>query len=168
MADPFIRKRPMIEATARVLKNVIELRVGDEEWTARPAGADEDRLGRRIAALFATEYLTYRSSEPGVVHSTISYHAKNDEIRIQLGGNLVKTTSKAFGPLGLDYGGVHFTINERLTGRFAILRETEPVGVGQLGFRSCTLKEYPAELEVLFANLAVGYVIRTLTWEMFG
>jgi hypothetical protein len=158
----------MIEATARVLKNVIELRVGSEDWTARPAGADDAGIGRRIAALFSTEYLTYRSSEPGVVHSTISYHAKNDEIRIQLGGNLVKTTSTAFGPLGLNYGGVHFTINERLTGRFTILRESEPVGVGQLGFRSCTLKEYPAELEVIFANLSVGYVIRTLTWEMFG
>lgn len=80
----------------------------------------------------------------------------------------MKTTSTAFGPLGLNYGGVHFTINERLTGRFTILRETEPVGVGQLGFRSCTLKDYPPELEVIFANLSVGYVIRTLTWEMFG
>ncbi len=158
----------MIEATARVLKNVIELRVGNEDWTARPAGADDAGIGRRIAALFATEYLTYRSSEPAVVHSTVSYHAKIDEIRIQLGGNLVKTTSTAFGPLGLNYGGVHFTINERLTGRFTILRETEPVGIGQLGFRSCTLKDYPAELEVIFANLSVGYVIRTLTWEMFG
>jgi len=158
----------MIEATARVLKNVIELRVGDEEWTARPAGADDAGLGRRLAALFSTEYLTYRSSEPGVVHSTVSYHAKTDEIRIQLGGNLVKTTSTAFGPLGLNYGGVHFTINERLTGRFTILRETQPVGVGQLGFRSCTLKDYPPELEVIFANLSIGYVIRTLTWEMFG
>lgn len=158
----------MIEATARVLKNVIELKVGNEEWTARPGGADDAGIGRRLAALFATEYLTYRSIEPGVVHSTVSYHAKNDEIRIQLGGNLLKTTSTAFGPLGLNYGGVHFTINERLTGRFTILRETEPVGIGQLGFRSCTLKDYPPELEVIFANLSVGYVIRTLTWEMFG
>jgi hypothetical protein len=158
----------MIEATARVLKNVIELRVGTEDWTARPTGADDAGLGRRIAALFATEYRTYRSSEPGVVHSTISYHAKKDEIHILLGGNLVKTTSTAFGPLDLSYGGVHFTINERLTGRFTILRGTEPVGAGQLGFRSCVLKDYPAELEVIFANLSVGYVIRTLTWEMFG
>ncbi|MCI4342509.1 MAG: hypothetical protein L3J92_00115 [Thermoplasmata archaeon] len=158
----------MIEATARVLKNVIELRVGNEEWTARPAGADDAGIGRRIAALFSTEYLTYRGSDPGVVHSTVSYHAKNDEIRIQLGGNLVKTTSTAFGPLGLNYGGVQFTINERLTGRFTILRDDSPVGIGQLGFRSCTLKEYPPELEIIFANLAIGYVIRTLTWEMFG
>jgi hypothetical protein len=157
----------MIEATARVLKNVIELRVGAEEWTARPVGADAG-LGRRIAALFSTEYLTYRSSEPSVVHSTVSYHAKNDEIRMQLGGTTIKTTSTAFGPLGLDYGGVHFTINERLTGRFTILRDKTVVGLGQLGFRSCILKEYPAELEVLFANLAIGYVVRTLTWEMFG
>ena len=158
----------MIEATARVLKNVIELRVGNEEWTARPAGADDAGIGRRIAAMFSTEYLTYRGSDPGVVHSTVSYHAKNDEIRIQLGGNLVKTTSTAFGPLGLNYGGVQFTINERLTGRFTILRDDSPVGIGQLGFRSCTLKEYPPELEIIFANLAIGYVIRTLTWEMFG
>jgi hypothetical protein len=146
--------RPRIEAT--------------EEWTARPTGADDPGLGRRIAALFSTEYVTYRASEPGVAHSTVSYHAKNDEIRIQLGGTLVRTVSTAFGPLTLTYGGVPFTINERLTGRFTILRENEPVGVGQLGFRSCTLKDYPPELEVLFGNLAVGYVVRTLTWEMFG
>jgi hypothetical protein len=159
---------PVIEATARVLKNVIELKVGDEEWTARPVGADDGGLGRRIAALFSTEYLTYRGSEPGVVHSTVSYHAKADEIRIQLGEATYRTKSTAFGPLTFEYGGVAFTINERLTGRFSILRGTEPVGVGQLGFRSCTVKDYPAELEVFFGTLAVGYIIRTLTWEMFG
>jgi hypothetical protein len=158
----------MIEATARVLKNVIELKVGSEEWTARPVGAEEPGLGRRIAALFSTEYLVYRGREPDVVHSTISYHAKADEIRIELGGNVIRTTSKAFGPLGLDYGGVHFTINERLTGRFSIVRDNKPAAVGQLGFRSCVIREYPAEFEVLFANLAIGYVIRTLTGEMFG
>jgi hypothetical protein len=70
--------------------------------------------------------------------------------------------------LVLDYGGVKFTINERLTGRFTILRGETPVATGQLGFRSCVLRDYPPDLEVVFANLAVGYVIRTLTWEMFG
>jgi len=68
----------------------------------------------------------------------------------------------------IDYGGVRYTINERLTGRFAVLRGSEPVAVGQLGFRSCVIRDYPADLEVFFANLALGYVIRTLTWGIFG
>ncbi len=158
----------MIEATARVLKNVIEVQVGKETWVARPAGADEAALGRRIAALFATEYRTYRSSDPAVVHSVVSYHAKSDEIHIALGETTVRTKGTTFGPLLLEYGGVTFTINERLTGRFTILRAEVPVAVGQLGFRSCVLRDYPPDLEVIFANLAIGYVIRTLTWEMFG
>lgn len=158
----------MIEATARVLKNVIEVRVGSESWVARPSGTDEPALGRRIAALFSTEYRTYLPSEPAVVHSVVSYHAKSDEIRIALGETTVRTRGTTFGPLVLEYGGVRFTINERLTGRFSILRGDTPVGVGQLGFRSCVLRDYPPDLEVVFANLAIGYVIRTLTWEMFG
>jgi hypothetical protein len=160
----------MIEATARVLKNVIDVRVGKESWLARPAGADEPALGRRIAALFATEYRVYRDSEPGALHSVISYHAKSDEIHITLGETTVRTKGTTFGPLVLEYGGVKFTINERLTGRFSILRGDTPVGVGQLGFRSCTLRDYPADLEIVFADLAIGYVIRTLTLGggMFG
>jgi hypothetical protein len=159
----------VIEATARVLKNVIELKVGEEQWTARPVGADDAGLGHRIAvALFSTEYLTYRASEPDVVHSSVSYHAKGDEIRIRMGEATYRTRSTAFGPLTFEYGGVSFTIMERLTGRFTILRGTEPVGVGQIVFRSCQLTDYPADLEVFFANLSIGYVIRTLTWRMFG
>jgi len=157
----------MIEATARVLKNVIELEVGSERWVARPAGSEEPTLGRRIAALFATEYRTYRDSEPATVHSVVSYHAKSDEIHIRLGETLVRTVGTVFGPLKLEYGGVTFTINERLTGRFSILKRESPVATGQLGFRSCVIRDYPADLEVIFADLAIGYVIRTLTWEMF-
>jgi hypothetical protein len=158
----------MIEATARVLKNIIEVKVGSEEWTANPSRAEEPGIAPRIAALFATEYRTYRMIDPENLHSVISYHAKSDEIHIRLGETTVKTKGTAFGPLVLQYGGVDFTINERLTGKFMILRGTEPVATGQLGFRSCVLRDYPAELEVIFGNLSIGYVIRTLTWEMFG
>ena len=73
-----------------------------------------------------------------------------------------------FGPMTVLYAGVEYTINERLTGRFAVLRGTDPVGVGRLGFRSCVIEEYPPALEVFLAHLALGYVVRTLTWEMFG
>ena len=153
----------MIEATARVLKNIIEVQVGQESWVARPTGADEPALGRRLAALFSTEYRTYRASEPAVVHSVITYHSKADEIRIAMGETTVRTKGTTFGPLVFEYGGVKFTINERLTGHFSILRGDTPVGVGQLGFRSCVIREYPPDLEVVFADLAIGYVIRTLT-----
>jgi hypothetical protein len=162
MEDEFA-PRPLIEATARVLKNVIDLKVGEESWVARPTGSDEAGLGRRIAALFATEYRAYRATEPETVHSVISYHAKSDEIHIRLGETVVRTRGSAFGPIKFEYGGVAFTINERLTGRFTILNGEVPAAVGQLGFRSCVIREYPADLEVIFADLAIGYVIRTLT-----
>lgn len=158
----------MILATARVLKNVIEVEVGREVWTCRPIESGETGLGRRIAALFSTEYVTYRPSAPDEAHSTVSYRAKSDEIRIQVGEHHWRTQSSAFGPMTIDYGEVRYTINERLTGRFAVLNGKEPVALGQLGFRSCRITEYPVDLEVLLANLALGYVIRTLTWEVFG
>jgi len=158
----------MIQATARVLKNIIEIEVGGETWTCRPIESGQAGLSRRIAALFSTEYVTYRSSAPDEVHSNVSYQAKSDEIRIQIGEDHWRTQSTAFGPMTIEYGGVRYVINERLTGRFAVLRGTTPVGVGQLGFRSCVITDYPADLEVFLANLALGYVIRTLTWEMFG
>jgi hypothetical protein len=157
----------MIEATARVLKNVIEIRVGDATWEARPVQAEEPGLGSRVAALFSTEYHTFRPDRPGEVHSTVSYHRRNDEIRIQVGEQHWRTASTTTGPMTIDYNGVRYTINERLTGRFAVLRNDGPVGIGQLGFRSCRIAEYPPELEPFLANLALGYVIRTLTWEPF-
>ncbi len=158
----------MIQATARVLKNIIEVRVGDETWVGRPIEAGQAGLSRRIAALFSTEYVTYRPGTPNEVHSTVSYHAKSDEIRIQIGEEHWRTHSTTFGPLTIEYGGVNYLIIERLTGRFAILRGTEPVGIGQLGFRSCSIRDYPVDLEIFLANLALGYVIRTLTWESVG
>lgn len=158
----------MIQATARVLKNVIELRVGDEGWVGRPIESEHGGLGARIAALFSTEYHVYRVSAPETVEATVSYKAKADEIRIQVGETSYRTRSSLFGPMTVDYAGRHLTIHERLTGRFAVLNGGTPVGVGQLGFRSCVLKEYPTELETFFTFLALGYVVRTLTWEMLG
>jgi hypothetical protein len=156
----------MIEATARILKNVIEIKVGEVVWDCRPVQASQEGLGSRIAALFSTEYHTFVPPAVEEVHSTVSYHRKKDEIRIQVSGHTWHTLSTSFGPLTIDYNGVKYTINERLTGRFVVLRGNEPVGVGQLGFRSCKIDEYPPELEPFLANLALGYVIRTLAWEM--
>ena len=158
----------MIRATARVLKNVIEVEVGPEVWVGRPVEAGSPGLGPKIAALFSTEYVLDRPAAVADGRSVVSYRAKADEIRIQVGEDLWKTKSSRFGPLTILYGGVEYTINERLTGRFVVLRGAEPVGVGRLGFRSCVIDEYPPALEVFHAHLALGYVIRTLTWEMFG
>jgi hypothetical protein len=157
----------MILATARVLKNVIEVNVGDALWQARPVQSEQTGVGARVAALFSTEYHTFLPDRPEVAHSTVSYHRKNDQIHIQVGEHHWRTESTTFGPMTIDYDGRQFTINERLTGRFAIVQGTTPVGKVQLGFRSCRIEEYPAELEPFLANLAIGYVIRTLTWENF-
>ena len=157
-----------IQATARVLKNVIDVKVGEEPWVGRPVQASQDGLGRRIAALFSTDYQVFRPAAPTEVAATVSYRAKADEIRIQVGEESWKTHGTMFGPMTFDYGGVHYTITERLTGRFVVLNGETPVAVGQLGFRSCNVRDYPADLEVFLGYLALGYVIRTLTWEMFG
>jgi len=158
----------MIEATARILKNVIDLQVGNDRWVGRPVQSEQAGIGRRIAALFSTEYHLYRAATPDVVDSTISYRAKADEIRIRVGDEAWRTQSTTFGPMTIEYGGVRYTINERLTGRFVVVNGETPVGVGRLGFRSCTVQEYPPELEAFLAYLAFGYVIRTLTWQMLG
>ena len=158
----------MIQATARILRNVIEVRVGDAVWLGRPIEAEQGGIGRKLAALFSTEYHLYRPDQPGEVESTISYRAKADEIRIQAGEESWKTKSSAFGPMTIEYGGVTYTIHERLTGRFAVLDGSSPVAVGQLGYRSCQVRDYRPELETFFAHLALGYVVRTLTWEMVG
>lgn len=156
----------MIQATARVLRNVIEITVGELVWECRPVQSAQEGIGSRIAALFSTEYYTYAPPRAEEIHSTVTYHRKNDEIRIHVGEQSWRTTSTRFGPMTIDYNGVTYTINERLTGRFAVLRGRDPMAVGQLGFRSCTIGEYPPELEPFLANLALGYVIRTLALEM--
>jgi hypothetical protein len=154
----------MIQAIARVLQNVIEVRVGNVIWTARPVLSGTPTLAQRLAALFSTNYETRLPSEPEKVHSNVSYHAKKDEILIQIGEEKWRTRSSLFGPTIFEYGGIAYHVNEKLTGRFAILRGEAPVAEGEVGFRSCTLREYPPELETFLANLCLGYLIRTLAW----
>ena len=157
----------MIRATARVLQNVVEMQVETETWICRPVGSTDVSLTRRLAALFSTTYETFRSSAPTEVHSVVSYSPKKDEILVQIGEEKWRTVSSVFGPMTFDYGGVHYTVHEKLTGRFAILRDSKVVAAGELGFRSVVLRDASAELEPFFANLALGYLIRTLVWEMF-
>lgn len=157
----------MIRATARVLQNVVEMQVDQETWMCRPVVTSTGAISRRLAALFSTTYETYRSSAPLEVHSTVSYSPKKDEILVQIGEEKWRTVSSLFGPMTFEFGGVHYTVHEKLTGRFAILDAAKVVASGELGFRSVVLRESPAELETFFANLALGYLIRTLVWEMF-
>ena len=146
----------MIQATARVLRNVIEIRFDGESWEARPVVGATGTISRKIAALFSTTYETYRSTEPTTVRSTVSYSAKNDEIIIQIGEAKWRTRSSMFGPLKFEYGDVPYEIHEKLTGKFAIFRGTEIIARGELGFRSCEVHEHPAELTELLADLSQG------------
>ena len=157
----------MIQATARVLKNIIEIRVGEELWTCVPVVSSTGPITRRIASLFSTVYETHRASEPNAVHSTVSYSPKKDEILIQVGEEKWRTKSSVFGPMTIEYGNITYTIFEKLTGKFGMLQGPKLVASGELGFRSCVIRDYPADFEVLLANLAIGYLIRTLVWEMF-
>lgn len=155
----------MIRATARVLRNVIEMEVGGEAWTCQPvAEGTGGTLSRRIALLFSTRYETIRASDGGKVHSTVTYQPKKDEILIQVGEQKWRTKSTLFGPITFEYANSSYTINEKLTGRFGILRGTELVASGELLFRTAVIRDYPPEMEGFLANLALGYLIRTLWW----
>lgn len=157
----------MIQATARVLQNIIEIEVGEERWTCRPVVSATGAITRRVAALFSTTYETYRSTEPEAVYSTVSYHVKKDEILVQIGEQKWRTHSSLLGPMTFEYGGVKYAVWEKLTGKFGVLQGEKLVASGELGFRSCKLHDYPGDLEGFLANLALGYLIRTLIWEMF-
>lgn len=157
----------MIQATARVLQNVIEIEVGDEQWLCRPVVTSTGAITRRIAALFSTVYETYRSTEPELVHSTVSYHIKHDEIIVQIGEQKWRTKSSILGPMTFEYAGLPYSVWEKLTGKFGVLQGEKLVASGELGFRSCVIRDSPVELEGFFANLALGFLIRTLVWEMF-
>ena len=155
----------MIRATARVLRNVIEMEVGGETWNCQPVAETESGgISRRIALLFSTRYETTRSADGGQVHSTVTYHPKKDEILIQVGEQKWRTRSTVFGPITFDYGGAAFTITEKLTGKFGVLKGTELVASGELLFRTAVIRDYPPEMEGFLANLALGYLIRTLWW----
>jgi hypothetical protein len=155
----------MIRATARVLRNVIEMEVGGEAWSCQPvAEGTGGAFSHRIALLFSTRYETTRVSDGGKVHSTVTYQPKKDEILIQVGEQKWRTKSTVFGPITFDYGNASFTINEKLTGRFGILKGTDLVASGELLFRTVVIRDYPPEMEGFLANLALGYLIRTLWW----
>jgi hypothetical protein len=155
----------MIRATARVLRNVIEMEVGGEPWTCQPvADGAGGALSHRIALLFSTRYETKRPADGGQVHSTVTYQPKKDEILIQVGEQKWRTTSTVFGPITFEYGGSSYAITEKLTGRFGILKGTELVATGELLFRTAVIRDYPPEMEGFLANLALGYLIRTLWW----
>lgn len=154
----------MIQAIARVIQNRIELRVGGESWVARPVVVATGAVARRIAALFSTVYEVRTAAEPEAVRSTVSYHPKKDEILIQIGEQKWKTHSTLFGPTTVEFGGLTYSIVEKLTGRFGILRNESLIAEGELGFRSCSITDYPVELEGFLANLCLGYLVRSLFW----
>jgi hypothetical protein len=155
----------MIRATARVLRNVIEMEVGGESWTCQPvADGSGEALTHRIALLFSTRYETIRASDGGKIHSTVTYQPKKDEILIQVGEQKWRTRSTVFGPMTFDYGNSVYTISEKLTGRFGILKGSQLVASGELLFRTAVIRDYPPEMEGFLANLALGYLIRTLWW----
>jgi hypothetical protein len=156
----------MIEATARVLQNVIEVRVGPEPWVAKPVISGSNPIGRALSAMFSTTYQTFRATEPDQVHSTVTYFPKKDEIVIQVGEERWQTKSSVFGPMLFEYGGVEYAIREKLTGRFGVFRAEKLVAAGELGFRTCQLRDYPDGMEGFLGQLMVGYLIRTLFWQI--
>ena len=157
----------MIQATARILQNLIDLKVGEEHWTCRPVVTATGPISRRIASLFSTNYETYRPTDPTRVYSHVSYAPKKDEILIQIGEEKWHTRSSLFGPILFEHGNQLFEVHEKLTGRFGITRQGELVARGEFGFRTCTIHDSRPELEGFLAHFALGYLIRSLWWALF-
>jgi hypothetical protein len=155
-----------IQATARILKNVIEVQAGSESWIAFPLASAQSPLGRAIASLFSTRYEVRDPTAVDPVVATISYEIRRDEILIQVGEQKWRTRSALFGPTLLEYGRHRYFLHEKITGHFALLEEDEVVARGQCRFRSVVLEDYPAEMERFLAQLAVGLLIRTLVSEL--
>ena len=147
-----------------MLKNVIEVRVGARSLVARPVVHATGAITRKIAALFSTVYELQDGAAGSEVHATVTYQPKRDEILIQVGEQKWRTHSSLLGPTTFEYGGISYSIVEKLTGRFVILRGEEPIGQGEIGFRTCVLREYPPELEPFLGSLCLGYLIRSLFW----
>lgn len=154
----------MIQATARILQNVIELKVGEESFLCRPVVTATGPISRRLASLFSTVYETFRADEPATVFSTVSYRPKKDEILVQVGEEKWRTRSSLFGPITFDYAGRTYEVHEKITGRFGISLDGRLVAAGEFGFRSCTIRDAPPEVETFFAHFALGYLIRSLWW----
>lgn len=123
-------------------------------------------MGRALSALFSTDYELALESEPEKVLAHVSYNAKKDEIIVQQDEERWQTHASAFGPMKVKYGDVDYTVHEKITGKFALLRGEEVVAHGECKFRSVTIPEHPAELEVFLSRLALGLLIRTLFWEL--
>ena len=155
-----------ITATARILKNVIQVEVGKERWVARPRAAGATSVGRALSALFSTDYEIFPESDPDHPLAHVSYLAKRDEIVVQHDEERWQSRASKFGPMAIPFGGIEYHLYEKITGRFAILRGEEVVVQGECRFRSVTIPEYPVEMEAFLGRLALGLLIRTLFWEL--
>ncbi len=155
-----------ITATARVLKNYIQVDVGSQQWTARPMTSAQGGVSRAISALFSTRYQIFSDGASTEALATVSYEFKRDEILIQVGERKWRTRSSLFGPTFLEFDGTNYSIYEKITGRFAILHGEKVVAQGQCRFRSVTMNEYPPAMETFLAHLSVGILIRTLVSEL--
>ena len=155
-----------VTATARILKNYILVEAGKERWIARPLASGQSQITRAISALFSTHYQLTSENEPAKVLANVHYDPKRDEILVQVEEEKWHTKSSLFGPSTFVFNGVKYVIQEKITGRFAILAEDQVVIQGVCRFRSVMMPEYPPEMERFLGNLAVGLLVRLLFWEL--
>jgi hypothetical protein len=156
----------VIKATARVLKNVIQVEAGANRWLARPRATGSTSVGRALSALFTTDYEVSLESAPDKVVAHVSYNPKRDEIVVQQDEDRWQTRSSTFGPMRMSIGGLDYILHEKITGTFALLRGEDVVVHGQCRFRSLVIESYPPELEDFLGRFALGFLIRHLFWEL--
>lgn len=156
-----------ILATARVLRNVITVEVGKEEWIAVPLPTLKGRIAGALSALFSTRYTLFGpGGDPREALSNVSYLPLKDDILVQVGEQKWQTRSTTFGPSKITYEGVEYTVYEKITGRFYFAVGETLVAEGHTRFRSVVVEKYPPKIELFMASMAVGILIRTLFGEL--
>lgn len=145
---------------------MIQVETGKQRWLAKPRPSGTTSVGRVLSALFSTDYEMFPEATPEKRDADVSYHAKRDEIVIQVDEERWQTKSSLFGPMTFHYQGADYLLSEKITGRFALLRGADVVAEGQYRFRSVTIPTYPPDMELFLSRLALGLLIRTVFWEL--
>jgi hypothetical protein len=156
-----------VSATAKILKNLIRIEVGQAVWIARPIPSGQGHIMRAISTLFSTHYHVYDSEKedkPPV--ASVYYYPVRDEILVQVEEQKWRTKSNTFGPTLFVYEDIEYALHEKITGRFFIVEGERLVAEGRCQFRSVIMESYDKKMETFLGYLSIGLLIRTLSGEL--
>jgi len=150
-----------VTVKARLLKNdIITVDENDRMYVARPHGWDEKGLVSSLKRVVTLKYHIFDGDENEI--STVDYDFLHDSISIVKGGIPLQLKSSKF-----SWGGKKYHIEETPL-KFAIYMwsgsDMEVVAEGRKLLTTYTLQfvEYTNDLEDIFMELVIGYLIRRL------